>query len=219
MKKIKLIIIIVIVFLASGCTATYELSIKDNKVIENLKIVETNISLFDVRMDSGWTLRETFESLSNGDQFTDENYKIRSLNTSSQLGVEYKSDSLNSVINSSILNQCYINPSVTELDGIITIDTGNNFKCFEYYENLETIEIIFETNHEIVSTNAQKTDGNKYIWNFTEDSDKQIIISYYEDFVKKSLDWASIVIISIMVVLVSIFAYFLIKKYKESNEI
>lgn len=218
MKKMKCLIFLICMVLLSGCTATYEVSIKDGKVNEKLKLIETDSSIFDVRNDSGWTLRETFDAMLNGDQFSERNYKVKSLNNDNQLGLEYSSSN-DSMLNSSILNQCYINPSVNVLDGIVTIDTGSNFKCYEYYSNLDTIKVVFKTNHDIIYTNAEEIDGDSYIWKFTKDSDKQIKISYYENLTKKSFNVWNVVIIVLGVIAIGAIAYFLIKRNKENNSI
>lgn len=219
MKKIKYILVIICLLFLSGCTATYEINIKNDKVTEKLRLIETNTAIFDVPNDTGWTIRETFESLINrDDEFSKSNYKVKSLNKENQLGIEYSSSN-NSVLNSSILNQCYINPKVTIIDEIVTIDTGTNFKCYEYYDNLETIKIVLKTNHEVISTNADEQDGDSYIWNFTKDSNKEIKVSYYEKVVKNSIDVKNIIIPLIIVGLVGLVAYFIFKKMKKSNEI
>ena len=44
--------------------------------------------------------------------------------------------SAKNLINSSAINQCYTNPHVEKRDKIVTIETGNDFNCYEYYENL-----------------------------------------------------------------------------------
>lgn len=217
MKKI-LIIIISILFL-SGCTATYEVNIKDDKIIEKLTLIENDVTLFDKKNDTGWTLRETFDSLVNHEnEFSKDPYDVKSLNTNDTLGIQYTSSSAKSILNSSILNQCYINPKVTTIDGIVTIDTGTNFKCYEYYDNLDTIKIVFKTNHEVVSTNSTQKDGNSYIWNFTKDSNKNIKISYYESEIQKSINISFIIITISIIVILGIIIYLISRKIKNTNK-
>lgn len=219
MKKTKKILILIIfMVLLSGCTATYELNIKDGKVKEKLRLIETNSAIFDVRNDSGWTLREMQESMLAKDSFASKNYKVKSLNNNNQLGLEYTSTN-EQLFNSSILNQCYINPVVDIRDGIVTLNTGNNFKCYEYYDNLDEIKIILKTNHEVISTNAEEIHGNSYIWNISKESNKQIEISYYENFTKKTFNWFNVVIIVLILAAISGGIYFLIKKNRKSNSI
>ena len=220
MRKIKIILMIVCLLILSGCTATYEININDDKIIEKLRLIETNTTIFDKETDTGWTLRETFQSLlDNDDEFSKSNYKVKSLNNDNQLGVEYSSSSSESVLNSSILNQCYTNPKVNVVDDVITIDTGNDFKCYEYYENLETVKVVLKTNHKVISTNADEQNGDTYIWNFSKDSNKSINVSYYKSDVKKSVNIKGIVIVLCIVSFIGIVSYFVLKKMKKSNEI
>jgi len=220
MKKTKIILVIICLLFLSGCTATYEINIKDDKIIEKLRLIETNTTIFDKETDTGWTLRETFQSLlDNDDEFSKSNYKVKSLNSDNQLGVEYTSSSSESVLNSSILNQCYTNPKVSVDGDIVTIDTGNDFKCYEYYENLETVKVVLKTNHKVISTNADEQNGDTYIWNFTKDSNKTINVSYYESDVKKSFNITGIIIVLIIVTLLGGVSYLVVKKMKSSNEI
>ena len=156
MKKI-LLLIIACLFL-SGCTANYE------------------ITIFDKTTDTGWTVRDSFNSLLDSDEFGQENYNVKSLTNDERLGVEYTSKAASSIINSSILNQCYNNPKIENNDGIITINTGSNFECYEFYDNLESVRVVFKTNHKVISTNAEEVDGDKYIWNITKNGNKQIEI-------------------------------------------
>lgn len=220
MKKIKFILINICLILLSGCTATYEINIKDDKIIEKLSLIETNTTLFDKVSDTGFTLRETFDGLLNeNDIFSKKNYNVKSLNTDNQLGIEYSSSWAKSILNSSILNQCYDDFNVSTRDGIVTVETGNNFKCYEYYENLDSIKIIFKTNHKVINTNSQKKEGNSYIWNFSKDGNKNIRISYYENEINKSIDVFTIVLIVVLVCIVGFIGFLFIKKMQKNNKI
>lgn len=213
----KIIFIFFLLFL-SGCTATYQLTLDDNKITEKLTLIETNSLLFDVKNDSGWALREIFESLTINDEFAEENYSIKSLNNDNQLGVEYYSNKTKKIINSSALNQCYINPQMTESENIVKINTGSDFKCYEYYNTLDTVKVIFKTNHKVISSNADIVEGNKYIWNITKDGNKQIEISYDKTVINKNS--MTIIIISVIVVLVILSIYYFISvKRKNENQI
>lgn len=217
--KNKILILICLLFL-SGCSATYELDVKGDKIKERLTLIETNQSLFDVPNDSGWTLRQMFESLVNGidNEFSVEDYSVKSLSDDNQLGVEYYSDEAENIINSSVINQCYTNPKVTKIDNTITINTGDDFKCYQYYENLDEIKVIFKTNNKVISSNADMVEDDKYIWNITKEGNKQIEISYEEITPPKNNFIGIIIIVSIILIGCLIVYYIYIKKNKE-NEI
>lgn len=215
----KIILFLMIVLFLTGCNATYEFSINDGRVKENLKLIETNKLLFDVRNEEGWTLRELFEPSLYEDEFSKQIYNIKSLNTNDTLGIKFSTDNLDSVLNSSILNQCYMDPVVEITDNIVTIETGNEFECYEYYNNLETIEVRFTSNHKIISTNSHLQDGDVYIWNFTKDSDKNIKISYDNSITYNKYKPLIIIGSIILVVGIIMLIYFIINKRKKENEI
>ena len=210
----KIIFLVFAVLILSGCTANYEITIKNNKVKEKLKVVETDTALFDKKNDSGWTMRESFQALISGDEFSKKDYTVKSIDNTDELGINY-SASLNSVMNSSLINQCYRNASVTVEGDIVTIDTGTEFECFDFYENLESIKVVFKTNHKVISTNADTKENDSYIWNITEDGNKQIIISYDKSVTKVSSAVYG-VIIGIVIALFGL-GYFAYKKLKNKN--
>lgn len=219
MKKFKYVLLISLLFIVSGCTATYEVNLNDDKVIENLKISETNKQLFDSVGENGLTLRQNFKELAEPSIYSDHNYNVKVIEKEDELGLEYSSSSANSIINSSIIQQCYINPNVKVIDDVVTINTGSNFKCFQYYDILESVKVVFKTNHEVISTNADEVDGDSYIWNFNKNSNKQIKISYYESKVKKEFNPLWVIISIISIGLVSVLVLFIITKSKNNNKI
>lgn len=213
MKKILLFAFICL-FLV-GCTAEYKIVLNDDKIEEKLTIIELNKTIFDKETDTGWTVRNSFESLLENDEFGQENYKIKSLTTDDQLGIEYRSSSLKSILSSSIINQCYSNPSIVVDEDIVTISTGN-FECYDFYDNLENIKIVFETNYKVISTNADVVEDDSYIWNFTKDSNKSIQISYDSSITKP--DYTIYIIIAIIIIILIGVFYFISKKVKIKNE-
>lgn len=213
----KLFILICLTFLLAGCTADYQVKIKNGKIYEKLVLIETDKSIFDVPTDSGWTVRETFDVLKEKDEFSKQNYTVKSLDNSDRLGIEYKSNEFNSMINSSILNQCYTNFSVSEENNIITIDTGDQFDCYNYYKNLNSVRVELTTNHKVYSSNADEVKNNKYIWSISESGNKRITISYSKDPVKNNT--LNIVVILSVLILVSVISYYVIKKNKINNKL
>lgn len=217
--NLKKIILILLLFMLCGCTATYELNIYDNNIKENLSVIETNKEIFNKQLDSGFSVKELYDSVLLEDQFSKKNYKIKSLENKNQLGFKYESFKLEGVINSYVLNQCYMDPLYSTEGDIITIKTGSNFMCYEYYDTLENIKVVFKTNHEVVSTNSHSTEGNSYIWNFTKDSDKNIEISYYQSKVNKTINIWFIVGCVIFSIIIGMVYYIVVRKNKKSNSI
>ena len=219
MKKIKLMLLALIAIILTGCTANYEISIYDNKITENVKIVETDTSLFDKRNDTGWTPREIFASYVNDNRFDKKNYTVKSIDSNNELGLEYNNSDLTSILNSSFLNLCYKGAAVSETDGIVNISTGTSFECFDYYDSLDTIKVVFKTNHKVKSTNSDEKHGDTYIWNISKDSNKDIQISYYKSVMNNSVNVWLIVLIIVALIGLGIGIYSINKKNKKENEI
>lgn len=211
----KILLFTVICFFLVGCTAEYKIVLNDDKIEEKLTIIELNKTIFDKETDSGWTVRDSFESLLENDEFGQENYKVKSLTTDDQLGIEYSSSSLKTILNSSIINQCYSNPSIIVDEDIVTISTAN-FECYDFYDNLENVKIVFETNYKVISTNADVVENDSYIWNFTKDSNKSIHITYDSSITKT--DYTIYIIISMIIIILIGILYFINKKVKIKNE-
>ncbi len=213
----KIILFVLLTLIVSGCTANYEITLNGDTVKEKLTIIETDKTIFDKELDTGFTIRESFESLLDDDEFSREEYKTKSLSSEDQLGVEYTSSSAASIINSSIVNTCYSNPKVDKDGNIVTINTGSNFECYDLYDNLDTVRVVFRTNHKVISTNASSVEGDSYIWNITKDSNKEIQITYDESITKPN--YILYIAIFILIVILGISIYFISKKVKNKNNI
>ena len=215
----KYLIVLCLVLVLTGCSATYEFSINNGVLKEKLNVIENNKALFDIQNDAGWTLREVFDSNIYYDEFSNEDYKIKEFSDEEHLEIEFSSNSFTTLSNSSILNQCYTSPYVEKSDNIITIETGNDFNCYEYYDNLESIEVIFKTNHEVILTNANEEKDGVYIWHLNKDSNKNIIISYDESIVHNKYQIVIIIGVVILIASVLVATYLIIKKSKKENMI
>lgn len=211
----KVILLIVLVLTLCGCSAKYEITLKNNKITEKFVIVESDKSIFDKQLDTGWTIRESFESLLNDDDYASENYEIKSLINDEQLGIEYVSKETESILSSSIVQQCYKNPSVIEEGNIVTINTGTEFQCYELYENLENIEVILKTDYKVISSNADSINNDTYIWNISEGGNKQIEIAY--EVSDNSSKYVYYVIGALSLILIVVFIYTR-NKIKNKNE-
>ena len=84
MKHIKKLFIFLFAIILSGCSATYELELKNNNIKEKLTVLETDSTLFDKIMDSGFTIRELFDATMYDDQFSNDDYQIKSLENQNQ---------------------------------------------------------------------------------------------------------------------------------------
>lgn len=222
MKKFILLILIII---CTGCTATYEININNNnKIYEKLSIEETNTSIFDLKLDDGYTIKETYENIKSSNEFTSMGATIENKITNNKLELNYKKElDINKYLNSDILNQCYDNPTFEVTDEYFYIDSGVYFSCFEYYDYLDSLKIILKTNHKVLSNNADEIKNDKYIWNITKSNyeDKNIEIKLSMTEYKKSYTSIiiTVIVFTILIIVGIIVLNILIRKMKTRNKI
>ena len=213
----KKFIILTLCFLLCGCTASYEINITNGRVEEKLNVVESNSDLFDKQTDSGWTLREIFKSAATPDQYSKSDYDYK-YNDDNKLSLEVSGKSYLENMNSlQVIDQCYNNASVTTINNVLTISTGNEFVCSDYYGVVDKIIIKLTTNHKVYDNNANKVNGNTYIWEFTKDSDYSINISIDKEKINSPIRINLIIIIVATIVVVSFIGLLLYKKNKKEN--
>lgn len=219
----KKLYILLLIFLSTACSAKYEISINNDKIIEKLNVLETNTSIFDVELDNGITLRNAFEDITLSDEFVKANGTLKHINSDSKIGIEYKNIlEINNYSKSNVLNQCYDNPTVDITDEYFYVDSGVYFTCFDNYNYLESIEVILKTNHKVLDNNADEVKGDKYIWNITKTNykDKNIEIKLSMTEYKKNYTFIIIVVSIVLIVLIAglIILNIFIKKYKNKNK-
>lgn len=175
MKKILYLLLLCLII--SGCSATYDIDITNQKVKENLKLIETDNTKFDKENSSGWTYRQIIESTLSPNEFAHETYTTKKIETEDSLGLEYNNNlEYLDLRNLSVLEQCYSKYNILDNDNSISLDTGTKFDCYDYYENLDEITIRLKTNHKVLNNNATKVENGTYIWEFTKNSNHQILL-------------------------------------------
>lgn len=216
MKRLsKIVIILICLFFITGCTAEYDVSLIGDKLNEKLTLKETNTEIYDEETSSGLTVRDMFNILFQEDQYGKEEYKVKKLDENI-LSAELKSNKL-TFETSPIISTCYPDISITESNEIITIDTGDNFQCYDIYDNLEEVTVKFKTDHKITSHNANSKTKGTYVWNLTKGGSKRIVISYST---KSPIKYIPIIIFFVGVVIVLGVAVLFIKnKRREVNKI
>ena len=165
MKKITYLIFLISVFSLTGCTSNFDVSIKDEMIIQNVSISMNNNEI------TKETVAKTLEDL-----------VLNEENDSEFLGYftiigNKKSNPLNANINYNVNNYdfdyalsfCYDNQNITYNNNILTI-SANNFNCFQKYNIINNININVTTGYKVLEHNADSVNGNTYTWNITKSS-------------------------------------------------
>lgn len=203
MKKKKLFICLLFVFLLSGCSVNYDIEIKDDTIKVNGKLVELDKNKWDdvvVDNSSGEVDKDvpiedsevdhsklTFEDLVNSKTIeADEATRregLEKFKTKDELGITYEEEynwkDTSDFSQIAGVNTCYDYFTVLrnndEKSGNeqLIISTSAKNYCFDMYPNLESITVNLKTNHKVVSHNADQVKDNNYVWNINKNNASQ----------------------------------------------
>ena len=187
MKKKKLLILLS-VFLITGCQAEYNIVIDDNSVKEELLVYETNMNKWNtIQGNNILTYEQYQQEYKNspvGIYYNDQNidgevgfnsnrsyYTINLLNDNNKKGLNFTTDfKLNRYANSYIAKNCFKYINVLNQLGTITISTNNELSCMNYIDGLDKITINIKTDYEVLETNATSIKDKTYTWVITKDN-------------------------------------------------
>lgn len=214
----KKIILLILILLVSGCTTEYNLTIENNKFNENIKI-DISKSLIDYT--------PTIPGVEKDDQITplienpvsaffstsNKNYdkKVEETENSYNINLKYNY-TFDEFKGSNSINSCFENIEMNGED-VYYINLNGNFYCL--YS--DSIDIKIKTNNEVIRHNADRKEGNTYIWNIHSGNSNNVDILFE---VSKDIKNKSIILeISIIIVLLIILGIVLkvIKKKNEEN--
>ena len=152
----KKIIILLFTIILTGCEASYELEIKDNKLHETIQ--------FTNPMDS--TQRKEIKDFLNTDGYVFTNdetltqkYNITQLSNGYKLNYTYNE---NEFINVALLNNCFDSFQYNATDKFIAIKAQGRFLCLY---NVPNLKVKIKTDYEVSKQNADQHENGYYIWN------------------------------------------------------
>lgn len=242
----KKIMLLMILFLVTGCSANYNIEIYNNTIKEDMEYFDSIPSNWDSEVQFGLTYRELVTESVNypypiwNNTVVDENdtvklegveyYQNSLISDSYQLGqkLSYNKFTLENFQDSSIVKQCYKYFNIIEEGENIILSTSQNNMCFELYPNLDAITVKLKTNHKVVSSNASNHRKYYYTWNLrreTKDDSaititlrkNEYVFNYENEFVKKVIYFG--VIVGIILSVSGFICYFFKTKRQNSNEI
>jgi hypothetical protein len=222
----KLLLLIGLLFLVTGCEATYTITLGDNDINENIKILERNnvISSSDVSKE----LDEII--VSNSDETMETGfYTFNKLLAADKSGIEmnYKFDPANQYeLYSTFLRYCYDDVSFVYDALKIKLVTNSSFKCYNTFNTLNKLTIEIITPYKVVTHNADAVDGQSYMWFIDKDDTGKII--FEADKTEASVDDESImdnsgvqfiIVAVVFIILPSAIALYVYFKYLQLNKI
>lgn len=167
MKK-RILMLIPILLLTTGCTCEYNLTIENDTYKEQITIIGSTpdeISSFNNKWQIPINKEEynniNLEPDSNGG-FTGEIYNYNL--SSNRLTFSYNFNKIQ-YINSTAVSNCYDMLTITNSNNRTVISTSSNTKCFENHPPLTNIKINIKVDKPVISNNADRINGNTYTWN------------------------------------------------------
>ena len=234
----KIICLLIMILLLSGCTATYNVRIDGNVVEETTYLIQqkNEKALPDSMIDDEYNTntaaltysREdlyTFTKLDGTDYYAKERIKTKSEN-GIKFGFVFNKDNYTF---SKLANYCYENLTATLKENIYIIETSDKFSCFNQYKYLDKviINISAEKNMKAVENNADKYDrvSNTYTWEIDKNKKDQSIKITFEknatstETKNKALSIWPLIIGILVTGAIGFVAYIIYNKAKNSNSI
>lgn len=218
MKKTLLFLVCL---LLTGCSTEVVIKIDNEEVIETIKISDLKSNVYENNV-----LREDISS--NLEDFERE-YEFYDINEFEENGYVGKTYGIKGPIEiwpeMSHVRPCYEMFKLEKTDTNITLNTSEEYRC-GYLFGANDVTLIIESDLELVSSNADKTEGNKLIWYINDENYKNKSINFNYKIIdleqlakeKKQTQFLTYIFIflGITVLIGVIYVY---KKNKESNKL
>ena len=160
MKK-KLLIFLCIMFLITGCSVNYDLTIDNDSFSEDI----------DVNLVSERFIGDEYCNIPSVVSSTTEKYDCNITNSGINYNIKYNyTYDLNSVNNGFFINRCYSDVDIQDTGEKLLLSTGGYFDCI-YMEDIgkvDNVNINIKTDLEVLNNNADSINGNVYTWVINE---------------------------------------------------
>jgi len=186
MKRIKILFVLLIVCLCSGCTINYDLEIKEKEIIENISITDITINertSSDILSDYNYWMPVY-------DNIDDPNLIMDGDDAGSKIdGIEYHEKTINRINNgyyhtykytypidkfnhANSLKLAFGKPSFYDGGSYINIRTNNeNGLCnYDYFESMQVNIRVDLSAYSVEQSNADKVIGSTYTWNLNRNN-------------------------------------------------
>ena len=158
MKKIFLLLITV--FLLTGCTAKYEINITKDTINDIITIETESNKVNNANKQTTDTFNQKIGEWENGHDF----YKREIITTAETTGYQYTYNfNYDEYDAMSQIRKCYKDFNLT-YNNDITLTTSKDFLCKTYYPQVKTFTISITSEYEISSSNADEVKDNIHTW-------------------------------------------------------
>lgn len=214
MKKILLLLMLILV---TGCSATYDLYIGNNltddiSILEDKERLKT-IKEYNMEDDTIFNtdnLSYNIYSLESGFD-----YKRQEISNDTTSGYRYSySYDMKNMNKKSMVYDCYDNISISKKSKIL-IETSDEFKCFDKYNLLDDVTINIHYDGDLYDTNADRYGGGIYTWNINKDNykNKKIYLELYKTKRNYTFDIIGGCFLSVLIIVLLV----IVKKFERKS--
>lgn len=224
MRKIKIIILICSIFLVSGCSVEYNLTIDESTMEEDINAIFDKATESEIanRMEK---IRRT--SYYNLDTRENEYYTFKKSEDENNIILNYNYIyTSNNLYKSEAASRCYYKRIVNVTEDYITIDTDDQVSCFykDGEKQIDNIIVNIKTDLPVVSNNADSIENNNYIWYINDNNytNKPISIKIKKERNEESFNFNnfSLIIVVATIIILGLIIFFIIRvKHKKNNKI
>lgn len=223
--KNKIILLIVCLFLITGCDIKYDLVIDNDSFKENvtMSFLKSQTDYNDVSI----YLSNKTPISNNVGETRFYNAKIEESNAYYNLIYNYNHD-VDTIRQSYFITNCYPNFNIQNSDDKIALSSGTGFRCINGDDALQSdsVEINITTKLKVLDNNADIVNGNTYTWNIDKNNYQNKSLDMI---LQKSFDLNEVVVQSeasyltgiiaafIVVILLVIFIFIKIKQRKNNK--
>lgn len=213
--------ILFLLFFLCGCSVKYNIEFKDDKIYEN----------FSIALDNS-TEKNSIKYFNTNDLYAKinpdmEKYKKEVLKEDEKTNFKYSYVyDIEDYNNSMALSSCFQGYNVLKENNYYLLSTSEGLKCMtsDFSTIIHNLDIVIETNHKLIDTNADEILDNKYIWHVDKSNykTKSIKLKVYQNkYVfnyKGKMTKIIIVVVSITCIILFSTVFVLLKR-KKTNKI
>ena len=238
----KLLLFFTVLFLITGCDATYNLEINGDEYKEDVTVLENNQANFysgdypakeylDYNLKYPISLDSNFVTYSESTEKVDgvDYYEVKDVSDNDTVGINLKGKFNSDLFERSNMVVSNYNRFVkATIDGNMVLSTGERLKAFDQYSTLNSVTINIKTNNKVVKHNADEVKGTTYTWYVDRSNyiDKSVYLEFKEQ--KKSTNkeekssiFNSTILIIVLAIVIAgcIIALFIFIKNRKNNKL
>ena len=187
--KRKIILLLLIIISLSGCSINYDLNIEDDKIVELTTMTQqednnfsSNYIMSSYNSEYPIFIDEEFLYYAPTEKIDGNTYYEKSINENNGLyTARYKANyDFNNYSKSRFLDTAYKHYAIGYDNNEKTYYImANDLKIFSYNKNIDNITVSINlNNYEVIESNHQRKNNNKYIWSFDKNNPGTINIKF-----------------------------------------